>query len=468
MTAYLDLAGPNFSGNSSIDISKSDDKSASESSEISLARREPENIRRVFKTLPSRQYNIGFYPGTDIEYIILDDASQESQPTKVATQDDGLTTENEILDTNGIGNISHKNKAIHMRPELHTGKVIRNHERSEEDIAVLSTPHVVLKDTSESKDATDKITGLLALSKAKIARETSLIEISYSQASTLCQNWLLSHALIGHATKGSDETPEAPQASSLHQSFSVNPFASSITRASDAARSSLERLPRNKMSCKERKRIIVLSTKRPAKVTEAMKEWHIKTSNLLDPFRKDDDCWLHPSPPPARRSPSGAFRPCGKINKTFHWHDQHGRHSLVINYGIVCKIIFHKLTKMQKDGFVQKQWHLSHLCGNWTCLNSAHTTVEPGGVNVSRNSCFSHRGGCCHEPKCMKEKKVPLGADGKIVNRNKAVPAEVVLGEPEDEWMMQNVDGDMMVDEETDFADYSEALNLELQSFKTL
>ena len=63
---------------------------------------------------------------------------------------------------------------------------------------------------------------------------------------------------------------------------------------------------------------------------------------------------------------------------------------------------------------------------------------------------------------------MPLGADGKIVNRNKAVPAEVVLGEPEDEWMMQNVDGDMMVDEETDFADYSEALNLELQSFKTL
>lgn len=62
--------------------------------------------------------------------------------------------------------------------------------------------------------------------------------------------------------------------------------------------------------------------------------------------------------------------------------------------------------------FINKKWHLSHLCGNWTCVNPGHTTVEPGNVNISRNNCFSHRGGCLHDPKCMKEKKVNLGANG--------------------------------------------------------
>jgi hypothetical protein len=75
-----------------------------------------------------------------------------------------------------------------------------------------------------------------------------------------------------------------------------------------------------------------------------------------------------------------------------------------------------QLTKQQKDGFISKQWHLSHLCGNWTCLNPAHTTVEAGSVNISRNNCFSHRSGCGYTPQCIKDRKVPLGADGRQVN----------------------------------------------------
>jgi hypothetical protein len=59
---------------------------------------------------------------------------------------------------------------------------------------------------------------------------------------------------------------------------------------------------------------------------------------------------------------------------------------------------------------------LSHLCGNWPCLNPAHATVEPGSVNISRNNCFSHRSGCAHTPQCLKDKKVPLGADGKLLD----------------------------------------------------
>lgn len=90
---------------------------------------------------------------------------------------------------------------------------------------------------------------------------------------------------------------------------------------------------------------------------------------------------------------------------------------------MVSKLLLDKLTKQQKDGFISKQWHLSHLCGNWTCLNPAHTTVEPGAMNVSRNNCFSHRSGCGHNPQCMKDKKVFLDANGKQVDPTAPVHA---------------------------------------------
>ncbi|PVH72759.1 hypothetical protein DL98DRAFT_520327 [Cadophora sp. DSE1049] len=177
------------------------------------------------------------------------------------------------------------------------------------------------------------------------------------------------------------------------------------------------KIPLNKISCRERKRMIV-SPNRPPNVTKATIEWVRKTNWLLDPFREDDDCWLHPSPPPALLSVSGIFRPVGKLQKHFSWKDKDGKHSIVLNYGIVVKLINYQMTKQQQDGFVNKQWHLSHLCGNWTCLNPAHTTVEPGHINISRNNCFSHRSGCLHTPKCLKDKKVALGADGKLVDHS--------------------------------------------------
>jgi hypothetical protein len=102
---------------------------------------------------------------------------------------------------------------------------------------------------------------------------------------------------------------------------------------------------------------------------------------------------------------------------SFTWQDRRGKHAIVLNFGIVSKLLLNKLSKQQIDGFISKQWHLSHLCGNWICLNPAHTTVEPGSVNISRNSCFAHRSGCGHTPQCIKDLKVALGADGKLVDR---------------------------------------------------
>ncbi|KAH6665477.1 hypothetical protein B0J14DRAFT_569080 [Halenospora varia] len=190
--------------------------------------------------------------------------------------------------------------------------------------------------------------------------------------------------------------------------------------------------PHNTIPVSERKSLIV-SSSRPSKVTKDMHQWYSKTSWLLDPFLDNSECWFHPSPPPARLTASGLIRPCGNISKRFRWNGDGKTHSLVLNYGIVVKLLYNTMTKQQQDGFIYRQWHLSHLCGNWTCLNPRHTTVEPGAVNLSRNNCFSHRAGCLHKPACLKELKMPLGTDGKIVDQ-KETTRSTTHPEKFDDW----------------------------------
>jgi hypothetical protein len=221
-----------------------------------------------------------------------------------------------------------------------------------------------------------------------------------------------------------------------------------------ASDSSSVKVPLNKISCRERKRIVV-SSNRPPSLTKAMKQWVIKTQNLLDAFREDDDCWFHPAPPPGRPNGAGILRPYGKLQKTFTWQDRNGKHSIVLNYGIVHKLVNYKMTMQQRDGFINKKWHLSHLCGNWTCLNPTHTTIEPGSININRNNCFSHRSGCFHIPKCMKEKKVALGPDGKLINHNVSMTRDSKLNAVGawDDWPIQSFDdGDesMVMDDAED------------------
>jgi hypothetical protein len=154
------------------------------------------------------------------------------------------------------------------------------------------------------------------------------------------------------------------------------------------------------LTCAERKRLLVLH--RHASVTSAMQTWVSNTLDRLDPFRSDTDCWMHPVPQ----------RRVDAISRSFSWTDEKGLHAVYLNFGIVHKLLHRTMTKRQRDGFITKGWHRSHRCGNWTCLNPEHTTVEPGVVNISRNFCFSHRSGCNHDPPCLKDKKVALLRNG--------------------------------------------------------
>ena len=160
--------------------------------------------------------------------------------------------------------------------------------------------------------------------------------------------------------------------------------------------------PKGTVSVEDRKRYFI--EKSTAQMVEAMKRVIDYTYMKLDPLRSNGECWLHPKPPLAN-SQTGRLR--GSIHHNFKWKDHNSlhSHSLSVNFGIVALLVESFLTAEQKEGFIQKAWHLSHLCGNWTCLNWRHFTVEDGSINIQRNACFMHRNGCVHNPPCMKQLK---------------------------------------------------------------
>lgn len=162
-----------------------------------------------------------------------------------------------------------------------------------------------------------------------------------------------------------------------------------------------QRICKETMSIKDRKRHFIYT--RDASMKDRMKTYVNDVYRLFDDSRSEDNCWLHPSPPVRKNG-----RPAGSIQCEFKWNDSENEHAHRVNFGIVALIINHHLTGAQKEGFVNNAWHLSHLCGNWTCCNWRHMTVESAGINVGRNVCFPAITPCSHDPPCMKDRKRQL------------------------------------------------------------
>ena len=121
----------------------------------------------------------------------------------------------------------------------------------------------------------------------------------------------------------------------------------------------------------------------------------------LNPDRTDDECHFDPLPPKDDGGSGAHHRAVRvKINGSLK--------TLNVHYGIIAIVVHGSLSDTEKDGWVYEAWHLSHLCGNWTCCNSHHHVVESGPTNVNRNWCFSSNAKCYHNPPCMKDKKVQL------------------------------------------------------------
>ena len=160
--------------------------------------------------------------------------------------------------------------------------------------------------------------------------------------------------------------------------------------------------PVETMPLKDRKRFFIYTP--TSAMVKAMRDTVSELHGFFNPIENIGDCMLHPYPPPL--NPDGGMR--GTIMYTSRWEDDMGIHAVRVNYGVVALLVNSRLTNDQKEGWIEKSWHLSHLCGNWICCNWRHHTIEDGTTNVSRNGCFGSSKTCIHKPPCMKEKKQKL------------------------------------------------------------
>ena len=137
-------------------------------------------------------------------------------------------------------------------------------------------------------------------------------------------------------------------------------------------------------------------------IQAASKNFFSNVYQVLDIAGSNEECRLHHTPPYFNGKPAET------ISFTFRWKIEHRSHQLYVEWGIIALLVRGQLTAAQMDGFVNKSWRLSHLCGNWTCCNWRHFTVESRHDIQSRDACFKSPAKCMHNPPCLKEKKRQL------------------------------------------------------------
>jgi hypothetical protein len=99
----------------------------------------------------------------------------------------------------------------------------------------------------------------------------------------------------------------------------------------------------------------------------------------------------------------------GVLRVGISFHHNGKVENLHVNIGLIAVLLNDRLTHDQMEGIIDKAWHCSHLCGNFTCINPEHITVEPGRINQERNVCFRDKyGPCKHSPACIKHLKIPV------------------------------------------------------------
>lgn len=111
-----------------------------------------------------------------------------------------------------------------------------------------------------------------------------------------------------------------------------------------------------------------------------------------------DDCWLYTACLLAGNQ-SPHLRVC---IKSIHNNCQEG---IYFDFTVVLMLHDHDgtLNKELIDLIVNGRWQNSHVCGNWTCLNTNHVFTEPTHILQSRHSCFKEVNALCsHEPRCMR------------------------------------------------------------------
>ncbi|KAF2433050.1 hypothetical protein EJ08DRAFT_105578 [Tothia fuscella] len=161
---------------------------------------------------------------------------------------------------------------------------------------------------------------------------------------------------------------------------------------------------RSREQLKRLKRLLYYNM--PPKVEQRLKTW---TAKLLEELPQSDNggrninqCWIHPAITTSQAN--------NKAITTEIQIDHVNRIS--IQFGHTMLLLHNKITDEQKSGIIEESWHLSHICGNFRCLNLHHFTIEPGSVNQNRKICHNKsKGRACvnrnHKPRCFFEPSDP-------------------------------------------------------------
>ena len=187
----------------------------------------------------------------------------------------------------------------------------------------------------------------------------------------------------------------------LHHKWHESPTSNTTDEGADRqGQKNVRALEAKSMTIVERKGFFLYTPTEHIQV--ASKKYFSDMYQVLDMSGSNEECRLHPTPP------YFSGKPAGRISFTFDWKAEYRSHQLYVEWGIIALLVREELTAAQKDGFVNKSWRLSHLCGNWTCCNWRHFTVESRHSIHSRNACFKSPAKCTHNPPCLKEKKRQL------------------------------------------------------------
>ena len=205
----------------------------------------------------------------------------------------------------------------------------------------------------------------------------------------------------------------------LHHMWHESPANNTTDEGADRhGQKNTRALETKSMTVVERKRFFLYTP--TEHIQAASKKYFSDMYQALDMSGSNEDCRLHPTPP------HFGGKPAGRISFTFYWKDEYRFHQLYVEWGIIALLVREELTAAQMDGFVNKSWRLSHLCGNWTCCNWRHFTVESRNSIQSRKACFKSPAKCTHNPPCLKEKKRQLLVTDNI--RDKISKAITSLG----------------------------------------
>ncbi|RDI89454.1 hypothetical protein Vi05172_g776 [Venturia inaequalis] len=114
-----------------------------------------------------------------------------------------------------------------------------------------------------------------------------------------------------------------------------------------------------------------------------------------------------------------------------------------MNFGIARLLELGKLSNEEKRGIIDEGWELSHLCGNWRCMNQDHFAVEPKTINLQRMSCFKRwYDACLHSPPCMigyqTDHEYSLELEQQLLNEIYYKVTQVIDSEYMDEFLLMD------------------------------